>query len=393
MTTTLKRTLGLTTAIIVILAMALNVVISGAAGNASFSLSPGSGSYMPGDTLSVAINVTSADPVDAAQAKLSYNGTQLDFLSVDGSDSAFGLPVQSGDSGAVVTVIRGVSPGSGSLSGTNKLASVNFKVLAGSGSTNLSFNDDSVISKSGDDLWNHSPSTVSYSLTTPASPSPAPPSDTGTPGGSNNNSSGQSQSTAGQPSPQVIAANAEVADDQPVPVNSSNSSDPDFEGGYNIAVRVLNAQSEPVADTEVKMDNNQTARTDATGVASFFNVPAGEHTFNALGISQTVSVDKGDTNDAQTFVISQPASVNNRGKFIRYGLIALGAVGILVAAGIGITGLRGGKGGQPKLPSTDDMPGSNSVPPDLSTDSLNMDGSKVISPTSPVAADDTQPPR
>ncbi|MFZ2513475.1 MAG: cohesin domain-containing protein, partial [Candidatus Saccharimonadales bacterium] len=139
-----------------------------AAGTASFSLSPSSGTFVQNTTISVVINVTSPDPINVIEADLLYDSSKLQFLSIDFSGSAFSTPAVATGGGGSVQIARGTSPGT-TVSGTQKVGSVAFKVLGGSGATSVSFANTCHIVRAADstEIWNGITSGGSYSLSTP----------------------------------------------------------------------------------------------------------------------------------------------------------------------------------------------------------------------------------
>lgn len=104
----------------------------------SFYLSPASGSFGKGSTIRVGVGVNAGgDLVNAVQANISYPVDKLQFTGVSTSGSALSIFAEKYASGGVVRIAGGVS-GQG-FSGSKSIASINFKVLADSGSGSLSF--------------------------------------------------------------------------------------------------------------------------------------------------------------------------------------------------------------------------------------------------------------
>ena len=116
---------------------------------ATFSLSPTSGTYSKGSTLKVNVNVvTGGENVNAVQANITYPADKLQFSSVSTSGSALTIIAEKTGGGGVVRIGGGTpTPG---FSGSKFIASVNFIVLADSGSATLSFAGDSAILKDAD---------------------------------------------------------------------------------------------------------------------------------------------------------------------------------------------------------------------------------------------------
>lgn len=111
-----------------------------AAGNATLSLSPSSGSYKKGATFAVTIHENSGSTqVNAVEADLTYSTSKLQFVSIDTNSSAFDIGARGIGGSGSVEISRAKS--GGSLTGDQIVAKVNFKALAGSGSTSITFAD------------------------------------------------------------------------------------------------------------------------------------------------------------------------------------------------------------------------------------------------------------
>jgi hypothetical protein len=139
-----------------------------AAGSASFSLSPTGSTYNVNSSFSIVISETSTDPVNVVTADLTYDASQLQFLGVDANGSDFGGEVSSTGGGGSVSISRYVTPAGGNVTGTKRIATVNFKALAGSGSTAVSFAGSSKIASNGSNVWNGDTTGGSYNLATPS---------------------------------------------------------------------------------------------------------------------------------------------------------------------------------------------------------------------------------
>lgn len=278
-----------------ILAIAASLVLSAltpvaAAGNASLGLSPNSGVFTVGETVSLRIFEDSGSAgINGVQADLSYDKNALQFVGVDASQSAFPLAMPVSGGNGVVKMAR-VIPG-GSLTGTQTVAVVNFKVLASGGTTAVNFMNSSGIARTSDgaSVWNGSQAGATLSFTSNAVPGQAPsptPSSGGTsspgspgssggsapssPGGGSGSSSGGGSSSSpvpGAPSSggSVVQAPAEAAN-QTVELP-----------GSTVAILVLNESGKAVKGATVTLANGQKATTDDKGVAGFSSVPEGEY--------------------------------------------------------------------------------------------------------------------
>lgn len=138
-----------------------------AAGNASFSVS-GSGNYPIGSTISSTVYENSpTEPVNVVQADIVYDPYQLQLLNIDTSQSSFPGSLSGSGSGGSIKIIRySMTP----ITGQATIATLNFKVLADSGSGNLSFASSSHIISSGQDVWDKNTSGASFNFTPPLAP-------------------------------------------------------------------------------------------------------------------------------------------------------------------------------------------------------------------------------
>jgi hypothetical protein len=138
------------------------------AASASMSLSA-SGSFSKGGTLSIRIRENSGtERVNAASATIKYPTSLLSYSYVSNS-SAFGVAAATSGGGGSVHVERGALS---AVSGTQTIATVNFKVLASSGTASLSFSSGQVLSANTNGNIANSYSGTSVHLTAPA-PAPA----------------------------------------------------------------------------------------------------------------------------------------------------------------------------------------------------------------------------
>lgn len=279
-----------------------------AAGSASLALTPGSGQYYVNDTLTVRITENSGgEGVNAVEADLVYDKNVLQFVSIDASDSAFTIAAPTTTGGGVVNIPRAIP--SVSLTGTQNVASVTFKVIA-AGNSSITFAGSSAIVKTSgtQNIWNGAAGGGSYSFVNrPAAPSggsssPAPSGgssgsssgSTTKPGGSSSGSkpsSGGSSagggSTGGSSGSQSSGGDSSSSSaDTGTPVTSTDAN------GYFVAIKVLDENSKPVKGAVVSLDNQQTAKTDAEGVAGFLSVANGNHTINVSysGVSKVQSI-------------------------------------------------------------------------------------------------------
>jgi hypothetical protein len=151
---------------------------------ASMSATPSSGSYNPGNTLTVSVYVNSGGQgVNAVQADFTYPASLLQFQSINPSGSAFSIDAASSGGSGSVSIARG---NISAVSGSNLLvAQVTFQVLS-AGTASITFSGSSAVvsSSSNQDILN-TKSGASYTISNPAPPAPPPSSgsDSGSSGG------------------------------------------------------------------------------------------------------------------------------------------------------------------------------------------------------------------
>ena len=137
----------------------------------SIYVAPSSGSYVVGSTFTISLRENSSGPVNAAEADLSYSTASLQFVSIDGSSSAFGIDAQSTGGSGSVSVSRGnTSP----VNGDQLIAKVSFKALA-TGTANIQMQNSSVVlSSSTNSNVVNTRNGAAYTLSAASSPAPAP---------------------------------------------------------------------------------------------------------------------------------------------------------------------------------------------------------------------------
>lgn len=131
-------------AIVVVLVIGvLGVVLltaSRAATGATLSLSSSSTTVTPGSNFSVTIKEDSgSDPVNSIQAALNYNASQLQFVGISEGGTFTTIAATDTSTPGVIRVARATQ--ASPATGVNDVVTVNFKVLASSGSINLSFDN------------------------------------------------------------------------------------------------------------------------------------------------------------------------------------------------------------------------------------------------------------
>jgi hypothetical protein len=169
-----KRFNGLMAALSVVSLVGLGYyVATSLAAAGSMYLTPASGSYAAGSTLTVTVRInTYGDNVNAVQADLTYPTSKLSFQSVDATASAFDITAPTSGGNGAVSIARGKI---GNVVGDVEVAKVKFTVLSSPGSAAITINNSSVIARSSDSvniLVNKTGGT--YTIPSPATPTPTP---------------------------------------------------------------------------------------------------------------------------------------------------------------------------------------------------------------------------
>lgn len=338
-----------------------------AAGSASLSLSPSSGTFTVGDNVAVRVVENSdGQPVNGVQADLSYDKNALELVSVDSSQSAFPLAGPSSAGNGVVRLSK-IIPGS-TVTGSQTVAVINFKAKASSGSTAISFLPTSMIAHPASptesiNVWNGNTAGASFGFTggSPTTPVPGGGNTGGqtpsSPGGGSSSgggsgSTGQSPSSGGSgtgggsggsSSNSGGGSGSSPGDSgvQPAPSGSENQTQPLDPTGSLVAIQVLDASGKPVKGATVTLENGQKVTTDDKGIAGFTNVPEGEQkvkiTHDGTTREETINVknSSGETAfEPQEFKVklNKAASQGVKPYWIVYGALAviiLGTIGIL----------------------------------------------------------------
>jgi hypothetical protein len=148
-----------------------------AANTAVLSLSPSSGNYTSGSTLSIKVYENSgSDSINAVQANLSYSTTQLRY---DNFSSSSALPIEAenptGDTGSLHFARGTTTP----ITGIQQVVTIQFTVIASSGTASINFASGSAVVRSTDNKA-ESLSYVNGTYTVPvASRSPSPKNNVG----------------------------------------------------------------------------------------------------------------------------------------------------------------------------------------------------------------------
>lgn len=260
-----------------------------AAGSASFSLTPSSGSQVNGSQFTVYIKEMSNDQINAVQANLSYDPAVLQLVSLDTSGSSFNYPLAESGGDGSVNIARGVSGGS-ILSGTQNVGALTFKVLSGTGNTTISFVSSSAIIRpsDGQNVWNGNTAGATFALSQPAANAPpqtprvAASSPSSAQPEPNTGDRGHESHVSQRAAPQI---NTQTQNPEaPVPVSSITSVNP----GHLVAIKVVDRSGNAMHGASVML-YSQSATTDKTGVASFSGIPSGGYTVSVEAHGNTIA--------------------------------------------------------------------------------------------------------
>jgi len=215
-----------------------------AAGSASFTLSPSSGSYTQGNSFSVQVHENGSD-VNVVTAKLTYDASKLTCTGVSGG-SAFPNSVATSCANGTVTISRYTGmDGDGNpttVSGDQVVGTVGF-TATGTGTATVAIAAGSQIASNGSNIWNGSANSGSYTINAPV---------TGGQGGGSGSTStgstnGSTSSTSGSNSSSSTGSS-----------NSSNKSSTTTANGSKVAT---NSTANTSSNSAVASDQTANAAT------------------------------------------------------------------------------------------------------------------------------------
>lgn len=164
---------AITIAMIVALLTA-GLQLANAAGAATISFSPGSGSYEVGQTFSVNVAVNNGAVATAtAQVIVNYDTSKLQLTNLATASEPFETQFGSATTGGTIDVTRASL--NGDVTGSNNFMRLTFKALS-AGSSSMTVASGSSILKADDSsqIWNEVQTSATYTVTTPATPTPTP---------------------------------------------------------------------------------------------------------------------------------------------------------------------------------------------------------------------------
>jgi hypothetical protein len=174
--------------------LGLPAIVSAQAANTMY-LTPSSGTYTTDDSFSVTVRVNTSDPVNAVGVRLSYN-ENLQFVSIDGAGSAFGVDASSTGGGGAVSIDRGSIT---AVSGDQLIAKINFKAItAGNGSVQTLASSEALSASTHQNVLSGTSGGV-YTVKAPAS---------GGSGSTSSGSTGGSSASSGATTPKPTTSTA-----------------------------------------------------------------------------------------------------------------------------------------------------------------------------------------
>lgn len=254
----------MSTLLLVVVASILFVLpVQAQAPSASLSLSPSNGTHEYTDSFTVDVRVnTGGEAVNGIEARLSYNDSLLDFVSIDASSSAFSIEASSSGGGGLVTIERANIT---AVTNSNALvARVRFKAASTAGNATVSFLGTSKVvraSDSSDILGSTSGGT--YTIEAPpdsgGGSSGGGSSGGGSSGGGSSNNSGGSSSSGGSNSNNDSSSQNNSNNNQN---NNSNANDSEMNNGTDAEQSEAEAameEEEPEEDSGIAFYNGTTA--------------------------------------------------------------------------------------------------------------------------------------
>lgn len=107
-------------------------------------LKSASNSIKNGETFNVEVWTNSLDNlVNAVQAEISYPESKLQFVEVNSVGSAYSISAEEVATGGLVKIVRAANP---AVAGNQKVATITFKAIDGSGKVNISTSNSALVS-------------------------------------------------------------------------------------------------------------------------------------------------------------------------------------------------------------------------------------------------------
>lgn len=145
------------------------------AASAALYVSPASGTVAVGSIIPVQVRVnTGGDPVNAVQANLSYNASQLAYEKYDGTGSAFSLMANTQADSGSLKMARATGGGAAPVTGDVLFVTVYFKAITTTGTSSVAIAADSHVVRSSDsvDIMAGAPAAKGPKASTSGAPKP-----------------------------------------------------------------------------------------------------------------------------------------------------------------------------------------------------------------------------
>lgn len=321
------RRLGLiTTSLISMASIAMTPMLAHAAGGASFSLSPSSGTITKSKTLNVSVYETSANHVVTVETDMTYDKAKFQYVSVDMAGSEFDLVIpQTQPNGNGSVKISAAKTGGVGFTGRHFIGKVIFKALAGSGSSSITFASSSAIvlspAESYKNDWNGSPNGGTYGFSSGTTIKPPPSGGTKTP-----------VPVGGTKTPTTIPTKKKSTTKTTTTTTTTPQSQSIL---YIVAIEVLDTHQKPVKQADVTLSGT-TIKSGDQGIATFSNISAGDYTVSVKLGSKTTDnqisvIDTKTPGETQQFQVIVPVNKNSLGKIVVglvIVLVLLGAIGL-----------------------------------------------------------------
>lgn len=189
----------------------------------SLYLSPSSANVTVNTTFNVGVRINAGESINAVEANLTYNQSQLQYVSMSDAGSAFSINASSNGGGGSVAINRGQV---GGVTGDKLIVTLTFKALASNVTSGVSFAGSSQALRNSDSsnvLSNTSGG--SYALTAVAAAKPPAKSPTPASPPSNGSAPAPAPATPTPVSPGAEASVTPPAVNTPTPVPSANAID------------------------------------------------------------------------------------------------------------------------------------------------------------------------
>jgi hypothetical protein len=245
----------------------------------SIYLQPATTTAQINSTFSEALRINPSANSDGVQVTVTYDPTKLQFISVDATNSAFPVQLQQSTTSNTITIIRALDVNAAAVTADSLVANLNFKALAGSGSSSITLSNASSSFDGNLTTLTTVPGTVNFTT-------PPPPAVT----------------FSNMSSSSVVSTDLSIAAGQPN-ANLNNTT-------YVVTVVPVDNSGTGVKQVALQLDGG-TAQTQTTGFSFNVNMSAlscGSHTLTAT-VTDNQSTPKTGTSTV-TFKAARGVDVN-----------------------------------------------------------------------------------